>query len=114
MISQKALDKNMIIINPGKVLDNNNAHEMADTISTAQAEGYKHIILDMRELEFLSSAGVGSILSAVDVSRKKGGDIILCNASKKILHILEVLDLRDYLTIKPNEEAAKEFCITKD
>jgi anti-sigma B factor antagonist len=113
MISQKALEKNTLVINPGKVLDNNNAHEMADAISTAQAEGYKHIILDMRELEFLSSAGVGSILSAVDISRGKGGDIVLCNASEKILHILEVLDLLDYLTIKPNQEVAKEFCAAK-
>jgi anti-anti-sigma factor len=113
MISEKTIDKNIIVINPGKVLDNNNAQEMTDTLSTAQNKGYRYIILDMRELEFLSSAGVGSLLGAVGISREGGGDIVLCNAPGKILHILEVLDLHDYFTIKSNEEEAKCFVSQK-
>lgn len=113
MILQKKLDEKTWMINPGKVLDNDNAHEFADAISAAQAEGYSYIILDMKELEFLSSTGVGSILGSVETSREKGGDIVLRNVPEKILHILEVLDLLDYLTISSNEKIVEELNITK-
>ena len=36
MITQRKLNEEILILNPGNVLDNNNAHEMADAISAAQ------------------------------------------------------------------------------
>jgi anti-anti-sigma factor len=108
-IEQKILSPEAIILNPGESLDNNNAHIMVDAIAKAQASGYKYIIIDMARLGFISSAGVGSILGTVEESREKGGDIILCNVSETIRQILTVLDLTDYLTIRINENAAREL-----
>ncbi len=108
-IEQKVLSPETIILDPGESLDNNNAHIMVDAITGAQASGYKFIIIDMARLGFISSAGVGSILGTVEESREKGGDIILCNVSETIRQILDVLDLTDYLTIKNDENAAKEL-----
>ena len=105
-----ALKHDTIIVKSGRMLDNNNAHLMVETISSAQAEGYKFIIIDMADLQFLSSAGVGSILGTFETSRKMGGDIILCNVSDTILHVLEVLDLADFFTIKSTEKEALTLC----
>ena len=63
----------------------------------------------MEGLEFLSSAGVGSMLGTVEVSREMGGDIVLCGPSEKIVHILEVLDLCDYLTILSREQVDQKY-----
>ena len=109
-ISQRKLDDATLVINPGSILDNNNAHEMVGIITTAQDEGYKYIIIDMTDLEFISSAGVGAILGTIETSREAGGDIILCNAAESIIHVLEVLDLAEYLTIKNNFEDAASLC----
>jgi anti-anti-sigma factor len=113
MITRKNIDEESVVINPGKVMDNSNAHEVTKFITALQAEGCKNIVIDMSDLEFLSSAGVGSILGTVGRAREMGGDIILCNLSKRVLHILDVLDLCDYLTIEETEEAAREVCTTK-
>ena len=110
IISKHVFNDNVILIDPGRILDNNNVHEMVDMITSAQSNSFKYIIIDMQNLEFISSAGVGSILGTVEVSRESGGDIIICNASPTILHIFEVLDLKDYLTFKNNSEEAKQFC----
>jgi len=113
-ISKRAVAEHTIILNPGRMLDNNNAHLMVAAISQAQEENYKFIIISMDSLEFLSSAGVGSILSTIENVRESDGDIILCNASDTILHVLEVLDLTDYLTIKHDEVEARALCEVKD
>jgi anti-sigma B factor antagonist len=107
---KRVVNDEIIVIDPGKTMDNNNAHEMVDLISDAQEEGYKLIILNMEKLRFLSSAGVGSILGTIETSREAGGDIVLCNVSDNIIHILKVLDLADYLTIKQNEQKAISLC----
>ena len=109
-ITQHVLRDDIIIINPGRTLDNDNSLEMAEAISNAKRQRYKYVIIDMVHLEFLSSAGVGSILGTMEMIREGGGDIIICNASRAILHVFEVLDLTDYLTIKANENEAVAVC----
>ena len=109
-INRHALSDDAALITAGWTLDDNNALEMVDTIMRAQAEGYRFIIIDMCDLEFLSSAGVGAILGTVETNRESGGDIILCNLNESVQHILVVLDLADYLTIEPDLDAAVTRC----
>lgn len=110
MITRKNIDDNRVIIDPGKLVDNNNAHELVSVLLDLKEQGYKNIIINMARLDFLSSAGVGSIIGTLESFREAGGDIILCNVSEKILHILKILDLEDYLTITENEELAVKQC----
>jgi anti-anti-sigma factor len=88
-----------VVLATERALDNSNAHEMSDAIGRAQSQGHKYIVVDMAKLEFLSSAGVGSIIGSVESSRETGGDIILCNLRESVMHVLSVLDLTEYLTI---------------
>ncbi len=105
-ITKTVINDDVVVIKPIKTLDNNNAHEMVNIITGVQEDGYKTIVMDMTDLEFLSSAGVGSILGTIETSREVGGDIILCNVPESINHILDILDLIDYLTIRENKEKA--------
>lgn len=108
MIPHQVVNDEAALINTGRELDNDNAHEMVQKISELQNSGYKFILLDFSNLEFLSSAGVGSILGTIEISREQGGNIIICNPSEKIMHILEVLDLIDFFTIINTVEDAKQ------
>ena len=49
-----------------------------------------------------------------EVPREAGGDIILTGASPTILHVLDVLDLSDYLTIMTKHEKALAACGVTD
>jgi anti-anti-sigma factor len=106
----RVLQDDVFLINPGKILDNGNAHEMVRLLTGAQTDGFRYVVLDMATLEFLSSAGVGSLLGSVDQFRELGGDIILCHVPEPIMHILKVLDLADFFTIKQNTGEAATAC----
>lgn len=109
-ITTRQLSDSVIEIRTGRVLDNHNANVMVDLITRAQAEGNTHIVVNMSTMEFLSSAGVGSILGTVEISRETGGDIILCCVPPMIMHVLQVLDLHEYLTIETSVEEAAALC----
>jgi len=106
----KHISRDIVVINTGRTLDNDNAHEMVDAILSAQHGGVRFVIMNMADLEFLSSAGVGSILGTVETFRERDGDIILCNVLTGIRHVLEVLDLADFLVITDSEEEATIHC----
>ena len=110
-LTLEKVDRDLMIITTGQVLDNNNAHEMVQVITSAQEQGYKFIVIDMTSLEFISSAGVGSFLGTIETSREAGGDIILCHAREEILHVFQVLDLVEYLTIRDTLDDAKASCV---
>jgi len=111
MIPHRTINDETAIIKTGRELDNDNAHEMVETITDLQTNSYKFILLDFSDLEFLSSAGVGSILGTIEISREMGGDIIICNASEKIMHVLEILDLLDFFTLRKTIEDAKKSIV---
>lgn len=103
------LSDNTLLINTGARLDNSNAHILLQQINQALADHYNFIFLDMNSAEFISSAGVGSILGTIESFRNAGGDIIIYNASENILRVFEVLDILDYLTIKESRTEALEL-----
>ncbi|MEW5874879.1 MAG: STAS domain-containing protein [Candidatus Zixiibacteriota bacterium] len=105
-LSVTPLSDESLIIATGTMLDNANAPEMLDAIAKAAGTGYKRIIVEMGNLEFLSSAGVGSILGSVEAVRESGGDVILCGLSPTIKHVLDVLDLSSFLTITADRQSA--------
>jgi len=109
-ITLQEVGDQVMVITPASALDNTNAHEMVDAITTAQSAGRRFIAIDMSNLEFLSSAGVGSILGTVENSREIGGDIVLFSVPETIMHILSVLDLDEYLTIRSDRAQAAALC----
>jgi anti-sigma B factor antagonist len=108
--TQRSLNRETLLLNSGATLDNSNVQELIKALSGAQGAGYKNIILDMAELEFISSAGVGAIFSKSEAARRHGGEIVLCNVSGNILYVLGELDVADHLTIKTSEQEAAAFC----
>ena len=106
----KCLGDDCRLIEAGHVLDNSNADTFSSMIMALYSDDIKHVLVDMSDLEFLSSAGIGSILGTVELFRERQGDIILTNVGSKVLHVLEVLDLSDYLTICGSNEEATMRC----
>ncbi len=109
-LTETEVSEGTVLIELGRMLDNNNAEELVSAISGAQTRGSKFIVLDCRRLEFISSAGVGAILGTIDASRDQGGDIILCDVPETVAHVFRVLDLWDFLTILGARQEALAAC----
>ncbi|MCP4230655.1 MAG: HD domain-containing protein [bacterium] len=65
------------------------------------------LILDIGEVSFISSAGMGAFLSIVGELREKGGDIVFVKMRDKIKGIFQSLDLLDFFNIVDSIDEAK-------
>lgn len=62
-------------------------------------EGMSEVILDFKDLEYISSAGLRVLLSAQKVMMRQGS-LVIRNCSDEIMEIFEVTGFTDILTIE--------------
>lgn len=68
------------------------------------------MVVNMEKLSYISSAGLGVLMSTAKKLRINNGDIKLANLSTKIYGILELLGFTTVLeTYKSEEEAVNSF-----
>lgn len=64
--------------------------DQADELLAAQFSNQRYkLVVDMSEIEFMSSAGLRSLLSALQTARQAGGDVRLAGGSDNIKRVLE-------------------------
>jgi anti-anti-sigma factor len=66
----------------------------------------KQIILDLSQVDFMSSAGLRMILTALKASRYEGGDLYLAGTQPSVEKMLKVSGFTSILKTFPSVEAA--------
>lgn len=62
-------------------------------------EGIQELVVDMAQLEYVSSAGLRVLLSAQKVMNKQG-EMVVRNVSEQIMEVFEVTGFTDILNIQ--------------
>jgi anti-sigma B factor antagonist len=72
--------------------------------------GAKKILIDLHDLDYIDSGGIGTIVSAAKMIRKNGGDVVMSSATANILSIFKVVSLQDFIKIfNTDGEAINHF-----
>jgi len=64
------------------------------------------LILNLSEIGFVSSAGVGALMVLSDTASRQGGSVRLPAPSDAVMTLLKLLNLHNYLAIDATESAA--------
>jgi anti-sigma B factor antagonist len=91
-------------------VDSETAPELDDALSRLlEGEQYK-IVLNLQDVDFLSSAGLRAIVKAYQTAQKSGGDVRLAAISEPIEVILRTVGMMQMLKMYPsNQEAIASF-----
>ncbi len=65
-----------------------------------------HLVLEMDQTDFISSAGVRALISAQKALRPKGGRLVLAKPSQKVQEVLKLAALEPLFSIYSNTEEA--------
>ena len=95
----------------GSVLSEN-VYEFKEKLSTYLST--KKMVLDLKELEFISSAGVGVLLSFVNEMMKNGNDIVFAEIRQAVMKVFKVVGLDAVFMIYPTVDSAVDYLIIKD
>ncbi|MCS6807689.1 MAG: STAS domain-containing protein [Bacteroidota bacterium] len=87
-------------------LDAHTAPQLETAIAEAIAEGNYRIVVNFRELEYISSAGLGVFMVFIEDVRAKGGDIKLTAMNQKVYTVFDLLGFPMLFDITEHEEEA--------
>ena len=99
--------ENYIIAKPCDKVDATNADDFTKSLLELFKNG-KNVILDFADLNYISSAGLRSVLVAAKEAQNIGGLFLLCSMQEHIFDIFKMTGFTEMLKILPNlEEAVK-------
>jgi len=73
-------------------------------------KGCKSIVLNLMEVHYIDSSGVGELVKAHTTIRNQGGQLKLTNLSKRVHDLLEMTRLSAVFDIHPDEASAVKSC----
>jgi anti-sigma B factor antagonist len=76
------------------------------TIKELVAAGHKNVLLNLRDLTYLDSAGMGELVEACTTLRNQGGDMKLVHPQERIMNLLRMTKLSTIFAIFADEPAA--------
>jgi anti-sigma B factor antagonist len=59
--------------------------------------GMKNVALDLGDLRYIDSTGIGVVITAAKQIRAKGGDLVLLHVTGKILEIVNLVKLGEFI-----------------
>jgi len=108
-VERKDLE-NVSILSLKGYLDAHTAPQFEEALRQLVEEGRYNILVNFRELEYISSAGLGVFMGFIETVRTNGGDIKMSNMSDKVFKIFDLLGFPALYDILPEEsEALKKF-----
>jgi len=80
------------------------AAQVSKFFEDLERQGIIWVIVSLKGVDFISTAGVGALLYAVGGSRKRGGEIVFIEFSPKTKAVFEFLDLHDFIVTAADKE----------
>ena len=79
---------------------------LGDVIRDLANKGQKRILLNLKDVRYIDSSGLGDLVRSVTSLRRQGGDLKLLSPAPMVLEVLQVTRLDKILDIKNDESLA--------
>ena len=79
---------------------------LRDMVRDLVTKGQRKILLNLGDVTYIDSSGIGELVSAFTTVRNQGGDLKLLNLTKKVHDLLQITKLYTVFDVKDDEATA--------
>jgi anti-sigma B factor antagonist len=85
---------------------------LRETVKDLLGKGQKNILVNLGEISYIDSSGVGELVSAFTSARHQGGELKLLHLTRKVHDLLQITKLYTVFDVWDDEPAAiKAFAV---
>lgn len=103
--TRKIGEVNVVDIN-GKITLGEGNIILRDTIRNLLSRGEKKILLNLGDVTYIDSSGIGELVSSFTTTTNQGGQLKLLNLTKKVQDLLQITKLLTVFEVFTNEGQA--------
>ena len=105
-IAERHLGPVTIVDISGKLTASDQAGRLKEKVNSLLFQGHKQIVLNLGELTYLDSSGLGEMVSCYSSARRQGGTVSLANLHKRVQELLVITKLHAVFDVHESEAAA--------
>ncbi len=105
-ISTRQVDGVAILDMSGRITLGEGSVQLRDAVRDLLSKGQKHILLNLADVNYIDSSGIGELVSAFTTMRNQGGELKLLKLTKKVHDLLQITKLVTVFDIKDDEAEA--------
>ncbi len=90
----------------GKITLGDGSITLRDAIKDAMAKGQKKILLNLADVNYIDSSGIGELVSGFTSVRNSGGELKLLQLTKKVKDLLQITKLYTVFDVYDDETSA--------
>jgi len=79
---------------------------LRDTIRQLTGRGHKKILLNLADVDYIDSAGIGELVSGYTTVRNASGELKLLNLTKRVSDLLQITRLYTVFDVQNEESLA--------
>ena len=94
----------------GRIVLGDETEDLRKSVRQLLADGKKKVILNLADVDYIDSSGVGELVGSFTAVRNAGGELKLLKLSQKVQDVLHVTKLYTVFDIREDEfTAVKSF-----
>jgi len=105
-IASREVDGVAVLDLSGRITLGEGSVQVRDAIRELLGKGRKNILLDLGEVNYIDSSGLGELVSAYTSARNQGAALKLLKLTKKVHDLLQLTKLYTVFDIYDDEAAA--------
>ncbi|WP_215225972.1 STAS domain-containing protein [Echinicola shivajiensis] len=106
--NSKREGQNLILSIKGDLIGDESGPKLVEVISDALQAGVKSCIIDLEEVRYISSSGIGVLITMLTKMRNAGGEVFLASPSEHVKKLLIITKLNNIFTVYESLEDARE------
>ena len=98
--------ENVTLVEASGRVDSMNANQFGESLSNEIDAGNISVVLDLSGVDYMSSAGLRELVSALKKVKRSGGDLRLAQPSERVREVLEMAGLDTIFQIFGSQDEA--------
>lgn len=87
------IDPDIAVVTGSGKLNMVSAPQLREIVRRSIDEGSARIVVDLSEVAFLDSSGLGALVACLKTARQAGGDLRIAAPSKQVMMVLQLSNL---------------------
>lgn len=92
------------VLQPSGVLNSAQGNKIRQEIGSLLEEGAKLVLLDLQDVTFIDSSGLGALVMAFKAARTSGGQLFLCSVGDQPRMLFELTGMEQVFEVFSDQE----------
>jgi anti-sigma B factor antagonist len=108
-ITARPLGPGIVSLRLDGQLDGQTYRSLDQEISRLLTESFTTFVLDMQDVDFVSSAGIGALVKTKASAKQRGGDVAMNGLQPQVRRVMDIMDLVPTLNVFANDAELDDY-----